>query len=189
MKVTFNVATWLLLPVVIGACAAAASTTANQCPSPTIQAGLTEFVAFANDFDCFHSWNNAAAQADDDAGDGLHGVGPLRVYWNVSPPASSTAFPVGTIIVKETEETDPTARTVFAMVKRGGGFNSSGANNWEWFSLQNQADGSVLILWRGVVPPADQTYAGQPIGDCNGCHTLASSNDYVWDLALQLANF
>ena len=128
--------------------------------------------------------------AQNDAGDGLHGIGPLQVYWNQSPPHGSTAFPVGTIIVKETEEADITQRIVFAMVKRGDGYNSGGANGWEWFSLQNDADGcTVEILWRGPLAPIGETYANQAIGDCNGCHGLASANDYVWDDALQLSSF
>jgi hypothetical protein len=149
----------------------------------------TTCVAYAQNFDDFHSWSNAPASAKDDAGDGLHGVGPLHVYWNESPPHGAKAFPVCTIIVKETEETDVTQRTVFAMVKRGDSFNSGGANGWEWFSLQDNTDGSASILWRGVVAPPGQTYANQAIGDCNGCHTTAVSNDYVWDSALQLSNF
>jgi hypothetical protein len=151
-------------------------------------AGAT-FIAYATSFTGFHQWSNAAASAKDDAGDGLHGVGPLRVYWNEAPPHGSQAFPVGTIIVKETEEADVTQRTVFAMVKRGGGFNTGGAVGWDWYSLQDNVDGTVTILWGGVAPPPGQTYANQAIGDCNGCHTLASSNDYVWDSALQLTNF
>src|SRR5580704_6231499 len=89
------------------------------------------FVAYASSFDDFHQWSSAPAiapaDAGDGAGDGLHGVGPLRVYWNEAPPHGATAFPVGTMIVKETEESDVTLRTVFAMVKRGDGFNSGGA--------------------------------------------------------------
>jgi hypothetical protein len=148
------------------------------------------FVAYESNFDDFHQWSSApAASTGDDAGDGLHGLGPLRVYWNEAPPHGADAFPVGTIIVKETEESDVTARTVFAMVKRGDGFNSGGANGWEWFSLIDNTDGSVSILWRGVVAPPGQTYSNQKIGDCNGCHLSAASNDCVWDDALQLSKF
>jgi Cytochrome P460 len=148
-----------------------------------------EFVPFASSFQGFHDWSNAPATAPGDASDGLHGVGPLQVYWNESPPHGATSFPVGTIIVKETEQADPTQRTIFAMVKRGGGFNSGGANGWEWFSLQNDPDGGVTPLWGNVVAPAGETYANQVIGDCNGCHALVAGNDYVWDSALQLSNF
>lgn len=179
------------------ACASAAAPTASSscpagggAPEQGDGAPLTEFVAYASSFDCFHGWSTAPASAQDDAGDGLHGVGPMEAYWNQSPPHGSTSFPVGTIIVKETEAADVTQRIVFAMVKRGDGYNAPpGANGWEWFSLQNNADGSVTILWRGLVAPPGQTYADQAIGDCNGCHTLAASNDNVWDSALELSNF
>jgi hypothetical protein len=146
-----------------------------------------EFIAYASSFDDFHSWSNAVAVGPNGAGDGLH-VGPMQVYWNQSPPHGSTSFPVGTIIVKETTSPDINPPVVFSMVKRGGGFNSGGANGWEWYSLQDNGDGTVDILWSGVVAEPGQTYANQAIGDCNGCHTQ-SKNDGVWDLALQLSNF
>jgi hypothetical protein len=149
------------------------------------------FLPSAQSFDNFQNWQNKPATSKDDAGDGLH-VGPLEVYWNQSPPHGATSFPVGTIIVKESEETDVTARTVFAMVKVGGAYNDGpgGAKGWEWFSLHNNGDGSVTVLWSAIQPPALESYAGQPIGDCNGCHSgAATTNDYVWDSALQLASF
>jgi hypothetical protein len=149
----------------------------------------SEFIAYASSFDGFHSWSSANATTADDAGDGLHGLGPLRVYWNQKPPHGSTSFPVGTIIVKESEQTDVTQRTVFAMVKRGGGYNASGAAGWEWYSLLDNADGSVTILWNLTAPPPGETYANQAIGDCNGCHGVVKDNDYVWDTALQLSSF
>jgi len=148
----------------------------------------TTFVAYPENFAGYHAWSNAPAVAPDDAGDGLHGVGPLRIYWNQSPPHGSKSFPVGTIIVKETEDVDVTQRTVFAMVKRSGSFNSGGAVGWEWFELRDNADGDVAILWRDVPPPG-LTYGDQPIGDCDGCHEIAARNDYVWDSALQLGSF
>jgi len=150
--------------------------------------GSGSFVAYAASFSSFESWPSAPAASENDAGDGLHGVGPLRVYWNHNPPSGATSFPVGTIIVKETEGADVTQRAVFAMVKRGDGFNSAGANGWEWFSLQEASDGTVTILWRGTVAPAGETYANQAIGDCNGCH-VASRNDSVWDTPLTLSSF
>jgi Cytochrome P460 len=184
------------LPVALlaaAACSSAAAPVTSGCPAGggAVDDGgpPTEFVAYASSFAGFQNWSTAQATAENDAGDGLHGVGPLEVYWNQAPPHGSTSFPVGTIIVKETEETDPTARIVFAMVKRGDGYNATGANGWEWFSLQNNDDCTVTILWRGLVAPPGQTYANQAIGDCNGCHGLASSNDYVWDSALLLSNF
>jgi hypothetical protein len=144
------------------------------------------------DFTGFHTWSNAPAAplpGASDGGDGIHGLGPLTVYWNQSPPHGSTSFPVSTIIVKESQQADVTQRVTFAMVKRGCGYNSAGANGWEWFSLEDNADGTATILWRGLAPLAGQTYANQPAGDCNGCHQGISSNDYVWDAPLELSKF
>jgi hypothetical protein len=110
------------------------------------------------------------------------------VYLNQAPPHGSTEFPVGTIIVKDLGPGPGTAATTFAMVKRGGGFNEQGATNWEWFELQNNADASVTILWRGAEPPAGQAYSGEPTA-CNTCHGTAKSNDFVQSQPLQLSNF
>jgi hypothetical protein len=157
--------------------------------SPSDAGAPASFVAYESTFTGFHAWSNAvAAPSAGSSGDGLHGVGPMQVYWSQSPPHGSTSFPVGTIIVKETQDTDVTQRIVFAMVKRGDGFNSGGTNGWEWFSLKDAADGTASILWRGVVPPTGEVYANQAIGDCNGCHTQ-TTNDGVWDAALQLSKF
>jgi hypothetical protein len=151
----------------------------------------TGFVAYESSFQGFEQWSSAAANPSDAGliqGDGLH-VGPLKVFWNEAPPHGATAFPVGTIIVKESEQIQPGERVIFAMVKRGDGFNSGGANGWEWYSLEEADDGSITILWSGVVPPPGETYANQTIGVCNGCHTKATSNDSVFDTALQLSDF
>jgi hypothetical protein len=98
---------------------------------PTAPAVCT---VYASSFDGFQAWSTAPATAPSGVSEGLHGVGPLQVYWNQSPPHGATSFPVCTIILKETEEADPTQRTVFAMVKLGGGYNGEGAVGWEWFS-------------------------------------------------------
>jgi hypothetical protein len=140
-------------------------------------------------FNGFCSWSSAAAVAPDDAGDGLHGLGPLRVYWNKTPAPGSTAFADGTLIAKSSQEADPTKRTIFAMAKVGGGYNPGGATNWEWYSLQENADCTVTTLWSAPAPPSTESYAGQPVGDCNGCHMLVQDNDFVWDTALQLSSF
>jgi hypothetical protein len=165
------------------------------------------FVAFASNFQGFHGWSSAAATPAAglpaiDGGDGvavpdggaatdggIHRL-PLTVYWNQAPPSGSSAFPVGTIIVKETDEVDPTARQIFAMVKRGGNFNAAGAVDWEWFELKNAADGTVAVSWHGYGPPSGSgdVYGGNP-AVCNSCHMVAAPNDYVWSGALQLSNF
>lgn len=164
------------------------------------------FIATLSDFQDFESWHSAPATPATtlpplDGGDGVDAATvttdagavhtlPLTVYWNNAPPHGSKAFPVGTIIVKETSETEPTARKIFAMVKRGGDFNPNGAVNWEWFELYFNADGSVGINWAGAQPLGGSTnpYAASP-NICNDCHLKARANDDVWSSALQLSNF
>jgi hypothetical protein len=168
------------------------------------------FAAFAGDFEGFHDWPHAPAMpaaslppipggdgvdaatpSDAAASDaGVHTL-PLTVYWQVPPvPPGSTAFPFRTIIVKETSEPDLTARKIFAMVKRGGGFNPNGARNWEWFELQNTVDSGIVINWRGYGPPSGSSdvYGGNPT-ICNTCHLIAAADDDVWSSAVQLSNF
>jgi hypothetical protein len=152
------------------------------------------FVSQTTDFTGFCNWANAPATAEGDASDGIHGLGPLRVYWNKPLPHACGEFPVGTIILKESEDTDPTKRTVFAMVKReargnSDAYNSSGAAGWEWWSLIDNGDCTVSRLWRGTAPGSAEAYAGTPAGDCNGCHGIVKDNDYVWTSALQLSSF
>lgn len=172
--------------------------------APSSMPGAT-FTAFAPDFEGFHSWPSAPAtpapslptvpggdgvDAGSLAADGGVHVLPLTVYWNHAPPSGSPTFPVGTIIVKETDEPDLTARKIFAMVKRGGDFNATGAVNWEWFELQNSVDDGIVINWRGFGPPSGSAdvYGGNPT-ICNNCHLIAAANDDVWSSAVQLANF
>src|ERR1700690_545265 len=179
--------------LVLALCAFAAGCNAGGA-TPTADGGI--FVAYASDFRNFHDWPSASAVPAPtlpaiDGGDGVDAGAPtdggvhklpLTVYWHwMQPPHGSTSFPLRTLIVKETSEADPTARKVFAMAKRGGDFNDPGAVNWEWFELQNAADGSVTINWRGVGPGSGSTdfYAGDP-QICNNCHGIALANDYVW---------
>jgi hypothetical protein len=98
-------------------------------------------------------------------------------------------FPVGTIVVKESGDGDLTTRHVFAMVKRGGDFNATGMVNWELFELQNGADGSVSMMWRGVGPTNGDAYGGDATVGCNTCHLSAAPQDFIFttDLAPLLA--
>jgi hypothetical protein len=157
------------------------------------------FIAFGSDFANFRSWQSFdvtkdaadAGIAAADAGAALGTVHPdakLIEYLNKAPPTGSTTFPVGTIIVKEGTEGPVLNRQYFAMVKRGGGFNSLGSVGWEWFELRNAADGTPGIVWRGVNPPNGEMYGGDPTGGCNTCH-VACGNDSVCAKAVQLAQF
>lgn len=75
---------------------------------------------------------------------------------------------------------------LFAMVKRGGGYNAVGALGWEWFELAERKDGSVAIKWRGLSAPSGESYGNDPHGTCNACHERAKANDFVKSPALAL---
>jgi hypothetical protein len=179
----------LAVALVCGSGLAVAPGCGNEGPSGA--GGSPEvFVAQVSDFVGFCHWSSAPAAAAGDASDGIHGAGPLTVYWNKRPPPGAREFPVGTIIVKESNQANAADREAFAMVKRqarGAGYNSSGADGWEWFSLKDLGDCGFMRLWRGPNAPGGESYAGMPVGDCNGCHGLVAGNDYVWDEALQLS--
>lgn len=156
-------------------------------PLPTNDDPTAVFVAFAADFKGFRSWPHydVTPEPDEDAGP-QHPEEQLIEYINRRPPHAAAAFPFRTIIVKEA--TTPPALNYFAMVKRGGDFNMDGARNWEWFELQDTADGGVLIVWRGVGPPFNEEYGGDPDAGCNKCHT-PDLNDSVLAPALDLRGF
>jgi hypothetical protein len=136
-----------------------------------------EFIAVASDFDGFRSWKSIAITTDVAPGDS-HLNGPRHVFYNRTPPKGAKKFPVGTILVKETDPGPVAARTVFAMVKRGGDYDPTGDVDWEWFMLANQADGTEVIVWRGA-GPAGGAYGNGPLGGCNACHGSAETTDYV----------
>lgn len=131
------------------------------------------FVAFASDFAGYPRWEAHALESTAVPGD-VHSTGRRTIYLSRRPPKGSTAFPVGTLIVKAL----PGVGRAFARVKRGGGYNGSGAADWEWFELQHVTLDEVTLVWRGVGPPSGEGYGGDPNG-CNSCHATSAANDYV----------
>jgi hypothetical protein len=153
-------------------------------------AGGGAFLAFAPAFQGFRTWP-ATPLAGEPVPESPHTAGPRVVYVNRAPAAGSSAFPLGTVIVKELAGTATDPSRIFAMVKRGGGFNAAGAAGWEWFELQTTSaapDSPVAIVWRGVGPPLGEVYGGDPNGGCNGCHAGARANDFVQTPALALSS-
>jgi hypothetical protein len=146
------------------------------------------FLAFETSFRGFREWSAFPAAIDDGIADSPHLAGRRTAYLNQRPPTGSTSYPVGTIIVKEIINDDPTQNDVVARVKRGGTYNTRGATGWEWFELRNGVEGGTGILWRGVGPPSGESYLGNVEGGCNACH---GGGDDVSILlpALQLSNF
>ena len=146
------------------------------------------FIAFARDFQGWETWT--AFDLGEDQTDGVVFVGRRRAYINQLPPSGSSAFPVGTIIVKTIAEEQPVPGQVFAMAKRGGTYNAQGATGWEWFELLKMSPNPPLIVWRGITPPAGEIYAGIAGGACNTCHMATTPmNDFVPSTELLLTQF
>ena len=161
----------MLLPLVLLATSACARHTKQSL------ADVREpFIALERNFQGFQDWARVDLSDRPEQGN-THIAGETHEYVNAPPPRGARRFPVGTIFVKTVEGKKKS--DIFAMVKRGNGFNASGASGWEWFGLRSRADGSVAIIWRGVNPPDGETYGGDPLGGCNGCHGAAAKNDNV----------
>jgi hypothetical protein len=146
------------------------------------------FVAFETSFRGFRRWEAFPAEGSDPILNSPHLAGRRTAYLNQRPPSGSTSYPVGTIIVKEIINDDPTQNDVVARVKRGGTFNTRGATGWEWFELRNATDDSASIFWRGVGPPAGETYLGNVEGGCNACHRGGDDVSILLP-TLRLSNF
>jgi len=172
-----------------------AALSSAACPAPGQAPG--DFIALATDLDGYHSWQSY------DAGnmvvDQVHSDGFRTDYIACTqqpgfnchlPRHGDTAFTEGIVIIKEVQMTDGGAPEIFAMAKRGGGFNDGGAVNWEWFDLVDAGPpgDNVTIVWRGDGPPQGSTY-GASHEACNECHSLSQANDFVASPPLQLTNF
>ena len=182
-----------LATLAAAACSSSEETDRGPCevvatatdPTPT---GAASFVPFAQHFAGFHAWPSTPGTSRRPT-TGFHVTGASRVYYNRPPNRASGSFPVGTVIVKETLEPDPRDRSIFALVKRGGDYGASGARGWEWFELQNVCGTDApSIGWRGLGPPAGETYGGDPDG-CATCHSVAAENDFVMTDGLTLSRF
>ena len=134
------------------------------------------FIALERNFQGFQQWARVDLADRPEQGT-THLAGETHEFINYQPQPGAKVFPIGTIFVKTVENEKKS--DIFAMVKRGKGFNASGASGWEWFGLRARADGSVAIVWRGVNAPDGETYGGDPLGGCNGCHGAAAKNDHV----------
>jgi hypothetical protein len=141
------------------------------------------FSATADDFAGFTGWPALVLNGPPVVDAAMHTEGVRTVYLKAPPPPGAVAWPIGTVIVKTIVPNPafPTAERVFAMTKRGRGFNSAGAVGWEWFEL-DPTQSPPMIVWRGLGPPVGDTYNGD--ASCNGCHVLAVSNDFVHSLQL-----
>ncbi len=148
------------------------------------------FIALERDFQGFEGWTKVNLDGRPTLG-AAHSAGEAHEYINELPAAGVKTFPVGTILVKTMKSerradagASAPGTDVFAMVKRGAGYNAKGTPGWEWFELRPRPDGSLGIVWRGVNPPDGEGYGRDVSGGCNDCHQKAEKNDYVQALGL-----
>lgn len=169
--------------------AAACALALVGAPLPEAPTPNEPFIAFARDFDRFETWEAFPVTGDPKAAD-AHETGPRTMYLNRRPPSGIVRFPIGTIIVKTIQAGDHRSGwSVFAMVKRGGGYNRAGARDWEWFRLvlTESESGAPQIAWRGIGPP-DASGGYGSATDCNLCHMeRAAHNDAVQTATLAMA--
>jgi hypothetical protein len=134
-------------------------------------AGGEIFIAEPGDFEPFRAWFSVALGNDPNSADP---PGSRIGFLSQHAPAGAHEYAVGTLIVKAIENTPtPDGWDLFAMAKRGGNFDYSGARGWEFFILQLAADGSVKIDSRGsTLDPTDMgnAYGGPGVILCSGCH-------------------
>jgi Cytochrome P460 len=156
-------------------------------PMPVAFNSQGPFIALERDFQDFRSWE--AIDLPDKSPQGItHVAGKRREFINQRPGAGSRNFPVGTMLVKEILTGAQEGHQLFAMVKRGGGYNSDGAPGWEWFELREREDRTIGVVWRGINAPKGEHYGGDPMGGCNSCHEVSAKNDFVRSRALALAS-
>ncbi|MBL8954061.1 MAG: hypothetical protein JNK82_25010 [Myxococcaceae bacterium] len=164
-----------------GRTAAYAITLALWACGPAPEPEPESFVPFASHFARYTSWESfvipGGAQQED-----AHVSGDRTLYLKRRPPRGATRYPVGTLIVKVTP------LQVFAMAKRGGGYNAQGAVDWEWLELEGTVE-QPFIRWRGIGAPDGEGYGPPGESSCNLCHDGAAHNDFVRAAPLQLSEW
>lgn len=141
-------------------------------------------VAFARDFAAFRAWRRYRLP-EDALTDGHHSSPHRYLYVDRELPPDPAPLPLGTILVKTTEEGPPSEWDIHAMVKRGNGFNRHGCAGWEFFNLAIDPEGDVTIAWRGRGDdPAAYVDAEGHQRSCNSCHVYGREVDHVFSRRL-----
>ncbi|HJL20414.1 MAG TPA: hypothetical protein RMH99_32405 [Sandaracinaceae bacterium LLY-WYZ-13_1] len=142
-------------------------------------------IAGARDFAAFRSWRRYHLPEDTLTEVGHHSSPHRYVYVDRALPPEPAPIPLGTLIVKTTEDGPPETWDVHAMVKRGDGYNWSGCDDWEFFNLSLDADGAVSIRWRGRGDDASAYEDAEGHArSCNSCHIHAREVDHVFSRRL-----
>jgi hypothetical protein len=147
------------------------------------------FIALDHDFAGFQSWYSVDLPLSV-LSEAVDPKGARFGFLNRRPPAGTTHYPVGTILVKAIKPSDdPATWEIFGVAKRGDDFNVDGATGWEFFLLRMARNGEPYITSRGLAPRDDgfdggsSSYSpGGAAGGCNLCHgqpTYAASDHVI----------
>lgn len=139
---------------------------------------IPEFVADNKTFENFRSWSKITTRQGPDPAIGTAHEGndetvSRTIYIKDNQDrAADGEFPIGTIVVKDTQKDGATIE-VTAMVKRGSGFNPDN-NDWEWFMLTPDGEiarGNDNLELRGA-----QLMGGM----CGMCHSQVKDKDFIF---------
>ncbi len=137
-----------------------------------------DFIANNDTFKDFSSWTlGGEFQGADPSLGGAHGGNDSTVtrsvYFKNNVVPISGLYPQGAVIVKYSTNTAGNLNEYTAMVKRGNNFNPTG-NDWEYFMLAG--DGQIATDSDGNEMRGSNLMNGM----CIGCHTKASTSDYIF---------
>lgn len=143
----------------------------------TTTPGLQEYIADDNSFSDFMSWTLEATNSGPDPALGMAHAGndssvTRKIYVKNGQNRVNGKFPVGTIVLKHSSNPSGAVNQFTAMVKRGNNFNPSG-NDWEWFMLTPEGN---IATDNGTALRGANLLDGM----CVGCHSAASSKDFVF---------
>lgn len=137
-----------------------------------------EFIATDASFANFQNWVLEAELSGPDPalGPAHHGNDSTvtrHIYFKDGQDPENGLYPVGTIIVKQSDNHDHSVNEVTAMAKRGNNFDA-GHNDWEYFMLM--PDGKIATDGDGNVMRGANLMNGM----CLGCHSAAANTDYIF---------
>jgi len=138
----------------------------------------TEYVADNSTFANFMSWPLESTKQGADpflgpAHAGNDATVKREVYFKNGQDPVNGKYPVGTIVVKHSYNPDKTINEFTGMVKRGNNFNPN-FGDWEFFMLT--PTGSIATDASGIAMRGASLMGGM----CAGCHTGASTKDFIF---------
>lgn len=148
-----------------------------SCSEESNNPSNQEFIADDNTFAGFSSWTLEATNTGLDPSLGTaHGSTDTtirKVYIKDGKSRVDGKYPVGTLIVKHSQNLSGSFTQYAAMAKRGNNYNVSGGD-WEFFLLSS--DGKVLRDTAGV----QRRGFNLSNGACINCHVGAAGKDFVF---------